>query len=462
VSDFISSELPEGWSVARIDKACDVNPRVNKSEIADDLLISFVPMPAVGAGDGSIDISRERPASEVKKGFTAFKEGDVLFAKITPCMENGKMAVVPSVANGYGFGSTEFHVLRPKEGVDARYVYYYVSSQNFRGVAERYMTGAVGQKRVSTTYLKEQKIPLAPPEQQKRIVEEIEKQFSRLDEAVANLKRVKANLKRYKAAVLKAAAEGKLTEEWRKKNPDVEPADKLLERILAERREKWQGRGKYKEPAAPDTTDLPKLPEGWVWGSFEQLTLELTNGFGKRSQAQGESHIVLRLADISNGAISLNDVRWINCTKDDVRKYRLAENDLLILRVNGSPDLVGRFVLIDQQLEDILFCDHFIRVRCSHPVLAGWLRIYSDVERFRKFIDLNKVSSAGQNTISQGTLSPFAIPVPPVEEKHQIANEVERLLSVIAGADSQVNANLRRSDRLRQSILKKAFSGSLI
>lgn len=160
MSDLLSSELPEGWSFARIDKACDVNPRVNKSEIPDDLLISFVPMPAVGAGDGSIDVSQERPASEVKKGFTAFKEGDVLFAKITPCMENGKMAVVPKVANGYGFGSTEFHVLRPKEGVEARYVYYYVSSQNFRGVAERYMTGAVGQKRVSTTYLKEQKFPL--------------------------------------------------------------------------------------------------------------------------------------------------------------------------------------------------------------------------------------------------------------------------------------------------------------
>ena len=83
------------------------------------------------------------------------------------------------------------------------------------------------------------RIPLAPPDQQKRIVAEIEKQFSRLDEAVANLKRVKANLKRYKAAVLKAAVEGKLTEEWRKAHPDVEPASELLKRILAERRAKW-------------------------------------------------------------------------------------------------------------------------------------------------------------------------------------------------------------------------------
>ena len=102
---------------------------------------------------------------------------------------------------------------------------------------------------IETQRLLDYEIPLAPLEQQNAIVAEIEKQFSRLDEAVANLKRVKANLKRYKAAVLKAAVEGKLTEDWRKAHPDVEPASELLKRILAERRAKWSGKGKYKEPA---------------------------------------------------------------------------------------------------------------------------------------------------------------------------------------------------------------------
>jgi type I restriction enzyme S subunit len=197
------------WRIATIDEIAEVNPRLNKAAIPDDLLVSFVPMPAVGASNGLIDVGNVRPFGEVKKGFTPFLEGDVLFAKITPCMENGKMAVVPKLVNGYGFGSTEFHVLRPKPGMDAKYLYYYVSSTTFRGEAERYMTGAVGQKRVSTAYLKQSKIPVAPPDQQTRIVAEIEKQFSRLDEAVANLKRVKANIKRYKAAVLKAAVEGR-------------------------------------------------------------------------------------------------------------------------------------------------------------------------------------------------------------------------------------------------------------
>jgi type I restriction enzyme S subunit len=117
--------------------------------------------------------------------------------------------------------------------------------------------------------------PLAPLDQQKRIVAEIEKQFSRLDEAVANLKRVKANLKRYKAAILKAAVEGRLVETEaelaRREGRSYETGAQLLQRILETRRSQWQGKGKYKEPAAPDTTDLPELPEGWVWTAVEQL-----------------------------------------------------------------------------------------------------------------------------------------------------------------------------------------------
>jgi len=221
----------------RIDEIADVNPRLNKAGIPDDLEVSFVPMPAVGAGNGKIDVSESKTFVKAKKGFTSFVEGDVLFAKITPCMENGKMAVVPEVQNGYGFGSTEFHVLRAKAAAVPRYIYYFVSSKEFRGEAERHMTGAVGQRRVPTTYLKEQKVPIPEIGQQKKIVEEIEKQFSRLDKTVADLKRVKANLKRYKASVLQAAVTGKLTEAWRKQHlpaPVTQPGKFYTYAILCE------------------------------------------------------------------------------------------------------------------------------------------------------------------------------------------------------------------------------------
>ena len=170
-----NTKLPLGWELTEIKDISEVNPRSDKSAMRDNLEVSFVPMPAVSARNGFIDVTQNRPFSEVKKGYTGFLEGDVLFAKITPCMENGKMAVVPKVINGYGFGSTEFHVLRPKHGIDAVYLYYFISSEYFRGNAAHNMTGAVGQKRVPAAYIKKSKIPVAPLTEQKRIVAEIEK-----------------------------------------------------------------------------------------------------------------------------------------------------------------------------------------------------------------------------------------------------------------------------------------------
>ncbi|PLX84779.1 MAG: hypothetical protein C0618_11110 [Desulfuromonas sp.] len=462
MSDLNIENLPEGWTSARIDKTCDVNPRINKAEISDDLLVSFVPMPAVGPGDGSIDVSQERLASEVKKGFTAFKQGDVLFAKITPCMENGKMAVVPKVTNGYGFGSTEFHVLRPKEGVEARYVYYYVSSQNFRGVAERYMTGAVGQKRVSTTYLKEQKIPLAPPEQQKRIVAEIEKQFSRLDEAVAYLKRVKANLKRYKAAVLKAAVEGKLTEEWRKQHPDVEPADNLLERILAERRESWQGRGKYKEPVAPDATDLPELPEGWVWTCIDTVTDMMSGHAFKKAEYSEDGVRLLQIANVSFGYTKWEEIEHLPEEYMSQWAHLLLKEGDVLMALNRP--LLSRELKIAQLGSKDVPAILYQRV-------GKFLFYVNDVaDYFLMFMQspyyINTLESQLQGVnipfINKGKLlsTPFPLPIS-LDEMKVVVDEVSSKLSVLKIADDEIEKNLKRVGRLRQSILKKAFSGEL-
>jgi len=156
--------------------------------------------------------------------------------------------------------------LVPKPGVNELYLYYWSLTVRLGQISQATTVPSVRKSDVEQL-----EFPLAPIEQQKSIVAEIEKQFSRLDEAVASLKRTKVNLKRYKAAVLKAAVEGKLTEAWRKQHPDVEPASQLLESILVERRRKWTGKRKYKEPSVPEISGLPLLPEGWAWGTVDQI-----------------------------------------------------------------------------------------------------------------------------------------------------------------------------------------------
>lgn len=459
------------WPVMTIEEIADVNPRVDKAAIPDDLPVSFVPMPAVGAADGSIRVEETRPAGEVKKGFTAFLEGDVLFAKITPCMENGKMAIVPKLVNGYGFGSTEFHVLRPKPGMDAKYIYYYVASQAFRGEAERYMTGAVGQKRVSTTYLKQSTIPVAPLDQQKRIVAEIEKQFSRLDETVANLKRVKANLKRYKAAVLKAAASGRLVEteaeRARREVRGFETGAQLLQRILETRRSQWQGKGKYKEPAAPDTTDLPELPEGWVWASPEQLSIgepySLAIGpFGSSLKVSDYTDCGVPLVFVRNiRAVSFGGADTVYISEDkaeQLRAHQVDAGDILVTKMGDPP---GDVCIYPAHRPPAVITADCIKLRLSRDFTSMQFFAYAIESDLAHKQILGITKGVAQLKVSLGRFGSIGFPLPPLAEQHRIVAEVDRRLTLLRATEAQVNANLQRAERLRQSILAQAFSGRL-
>ena len=283
-----ADELPRGWTASTLGEVSLLNPSTFVDPVDNDCEVSFVPMSAVEAGTARIDLSRVRPYGDISKGYTRFSEGDVLFAKITPCMENGKIAIARGLSNGAGCGSTEFHVLRPWDGLSRDYLMYYLFQDEFRKNAQRNMAGTAGQLRVPAMFMSDSSIPLPPLPEQHRIVAEIEKQFTRLDASVTALKRVQTNLKRYRASVLKAACEGKLVpteaELARLEGRDYEPADQLLERILSERRALWEAqekRGrKYREPVEPDTSDLPGLPKGWVWTTLPQLG-ELNRGKSK-------------------------------------------------------------------------------------------------------------------------------------------------------------------------------------
>ena len=136
---------------------CEINPRMQK--IDDSTEVSFVSMPSVSE-DGKIDTTDIRRYSDVKKGYTSFKENDVLFAKITPCMENGKGAIARGLRNGYGCGSSEFHVLRSNDKAMPEWIYCLTSWQRFREKAEKHMTGSAGQRRVPKQYLENYEIRL--------------------------------------------------------------------------------------------------------------------------------------------------------------------------------------------------------------------------------------------------------------------------------------------------------------
>ena len=387
-------------------------------------------------------------------------------------MENGKIAIAKGLTNGAGCGSTEFHVLRPCEGLSRDYLMYYLFQDEFRKDAQRNMAGTAGQLRVPAMFMSDSSIPLPPLPEQDRIVAEIEKQFTRLDASVAALKRVQANLKRYRASVLKAACEGKLVpteaELAHAEGHDYEPANQLLERILSERRAHWESRekrrGRYKEPSSPDTSELSELPKGWVWATLSQIS-DLKGGAtkGRRFRA-GESLTevpYLRVANVQRGYLDLSELKTIEVTQEVADQLALVPGDILFTE-GGDRDKLGRGWVWKGELDGCIHQNHIFRSRLllteMHPEFVSWWGNSFG----QTFFEHSGKQTTNLASINLSVLSSFPVPLPPLAEQRRIVAEVERRLSVIQQAEATVEANLTRAERLRQSILKQAFSGKLV
>ncbi len=204
-------ELPEGWILNKISSVADINPKIpNKNDIPDKTVVTFLPMKLVEEVCGVIHLEEERSYGKVKKGYTGFIDGDVIFAKITPCMENGKIAIVDGLKNGIGCGSTEFHVLRCKDLIHNKYLFFYLVQERFRLEAEQAMTGAVGQKRVQKQYLMDQLVPTPTLDEQHLIVQEIDSRLSVADKLEETIEQSLKQSDALRQSILKTAFEGKL------------------------------------------------------------------------------------------------------------------------------------------------------------------------------------------------------------------------------------------------------------
>ncbi|HLV98739.1 MAG TPA: restriction endonuclease subunit S [Ktedonobacterales bacterium] len=311
-------------------------------------------------------------------------------------------------------------------------------------------------------------IKVPPFAEQQRIVAAIEQQFTRLDAGVAALKSAQTRLKRYRAAVLKAAVEGKLTEAWRAEHPDTEPASNLLQRILAERHARWEAdlraKGKdpakvrYEEPAGPDTTDLPALPEGWGWARFEQVSERVTVGHvGSMKDEYIEDGIpFLRGQNVRPNRFDPEGLKFVSrAFHQQLSKSALEPGDLLVVR-SGS---VGTACVMPDTYPEANCSDLVIVKRPIHvnPQYAAYYMNSTAQNRVR-------TQQVGIALIHFNTQSMAAmpLPLPPLAEQEQIVDEVERRLSVVTELEAIVETNLKRAERLRQSILREAFAGRLV
>ncbi|MBT6341209.1 MAG: hypothetical protein HOJ48_18130 [Desulfobacula sp.] len=461
-------KLPENWDIATIDDISTVILGQSPSSSSYNFDRKGLPF-----FQGKAEFGAFYP--KVKKWCTApkkiAKKNDILISVRAPV---GPTNLSPSeCCIGRGLAA-----IRPYEGILYKYLLYFLRS--IESNIESQGTGTTF-KAISGAILKSVPISLAPTYEQKRIVTEIEKQFSRLDEAINTFKRMKINLKQYKASVLKAAVEGKLTEEWRKANPDIEPVDILLERISLERRKKWEkaeltkmkARGKmpkgdkwkkkYKEPSKPDLENLPGIPDSWLWVKLESVT-EIKGGITKDSKRKVESPKelpYLRVANVQRGYLDLGKIKHIAVPSKRVPDVLLEKGDILF-NEGGDRDKLGRGWIWEGQIDQCTYQNHVFRARLYLDGMNGkWFSWFGNTFGQQYFMAKGK-QTTNLASINKTMLSAFPVPLPPIDEQSQLIKKIDKDFSVIDKIDEEIDNNLKRSEHLRQSILKKAFSGKLV
>jgi type I restriction enzyme S subunit len=323
---------------------------------------------------------------------------------------------------------------------------------------------------ISSDNIKSIKIPIAPLNEQHRIVAAIETQFTRLDAAVTALKRSQANLKRYRAAVLKAACEGRLVpteaDLAQAEGRPYEPASVLLERILAKRRRKWEAENpkkKYQEPVAPDTSALPELPEGWCWTSMEAIISSgPQNGLYLPRDFYGSGTPIMRIDDYQNGmSRASEELQCVSTSEAEITRYSLSLNDIVINRVNSMSHL-GKCLVITQRNLPALFESNMMRLKVNSIVYPRYIELYLHSAIGKSRLIKGAKHAVNQASINQQDVASTPVPLPPRNEQLRIITEVERRLSLIDQLEKTIKTDLARANRLRQSILKRAFAGQLV
>ena len=353
----------------------------------------------------------------------------------------------------------------PPPELDSKFLFWFLRFKRSY-LIDQAVGGA--QPNISQSILRELMVPVPPIEVQREAVAEIEKQFSRLDEAVANLQRVKANLKRYKASVLKAAVEGRLVETEasiaQREGRSYETGEQLLHRILDKRQVTWAGKRKYKEPVKPELESLPELSEGWAWVSPDQMSAgepySLAIGpFGsslKVSDYKTEGIPLVFVRNIRSGIFGAENTAYVSVDKAaELSAHAVDAGDILITKMGDPPGDVCRY---PANCPPAVITADCIKLRLTKFDVDPSFIEYAIASRVVQDQILSITKGVAQLKVNLANFSSIALPLPPFAEQIRIVAEVDRHLSIVREVEAEVDTNLQQAQALRQATLAKAFT----
>lgn len=384
-------------------EVAEINPRT-PTPLRDrdgSQLVPFLPMSAVSE-EGHACYQERRPIRTLLKGYTYFGRGDVLLAKITPCLENGKAALLDELPDDVGFGSTEFHVLRPGRDVDPQYLFYSVWNNSFRRTAERSFTGTAGQKRLPASFLETYKIPLPPLAEQRRI-----------------------------AAVL-----DKVDGIRRKQRESLRLVDEFLRSAFLEM---------FGDPLRNE--------KGWEVRRLVDVVQDAQYGTSQKANSDGRGTPTIRMNNLTpSGDIDLSELKWSEIPDPYLPKYTVRRGDVLFNRTN-SPELVGKTAVWDRD-EEYAFAGYLVRLRLDeNRMLPHYLSGFLNSAYGKQLLFATARPSINMSNISASTLLQLRIPVPPLMHQKRYFS----LIEAVREARHKRQEALNESERLFSALSQRLF-----
>ena len=409
------AELPDGWQMVRLGDVAEVNPKRPPLDCQPQDAVTFLPMSSIAEGLGGIDERDHRPYADVAKGYTYFEENDVLFAKITPCLQNGKHALATGLFRQFGFGTTEFHVVRAGRAVDNRFLFKTLTRPMNIEKCVRSFTGTAGQQRVQPEVLRALQMSLPPLPEQRAIADVLDS----IDDAIERTE-----------AVIAA------TETLR---------DSLLHELLTRGVPGWHAEWK-------DVPGIGTIPTDWEVVRLGEVLDSTTYGTNEQLGDAG-NRVVLRMNNIQQGEIDFSEVKRAELAENELNDLDLRSGDILFNRTN-SLDLVGKIGMIRDVPEPVSFASYLVRLRTkTNRARPTWLAALLGSSIYQSRIRRFATPGVSQANVNPTSLRSLTIPLPSIVEQ---AN----MIAVLDGVREQLQRNRRELQALQYA--KSALADALL
>lgn len=465
------NKLPKDWKVVKLGELCDKMANgANAKQFEDQIGLPISRIETIWNED--IDLKRVKYIYENDEAFIekyALKKNDILFSHINSDIHLGKTALFKNQTKTLIHGINLLLIRLCKEA-QPDFFNYQFNYKRRRGEFITIASKSVNQSSINQPKLKNIDFVLPPLETQQNIVSKIEELFSELDKGIEDIKTAQQQLKIYRQSVLKWAFEGKLTKEWRKRGTNLNTASILLNKIQVEKENEAKRIGKKLKPTnsltVNDISQLSKLPENWRWVSLGEVISDLTDYHANGSYVKIKENV--ELLDIPNYAIMIRATNFEKNNFNENLKYitENAYNYMSRSKLFGGEILIGKIGNAGR-----IYFMPTLKSPSSLAMNLFALRFNVDVNKYVYYHLLSSfskqeiskyVKGVGNPTIDKNSIRSLSIALPSFEEQYQIVQEIESRLSVADKMEESITQSLQQAETLRQSILKKAFSGELI